>query len=123
VMKTRLVALALIVIMLSSPSISLADRNTIPFEINEVNAVENYKAILSKQYRIDLLDGVTTRLGNNLNDDSYKPYIIELSDGVSIKFQVENEDVDPILLQKIRSKTFSIQLIDGVSTISNNFDN
>ena len=89
-MKARILALALIVIMLSSPSISLADRNTIPYEINEVNAVEDYKAILSKQYDIDLFDGVTTRLGNNLNDDFYKPYRIELSDGVSIIFQDEN---------------------------------
>ena len=50
VMKARILALALIVIMLSSPSISLADRNTIPYEINEVNAVEDYKTILSKHF-------------------------------------------------------------------------
>ncbi len=122
-MKTRFVALALIVIMLSSPSISLADRNTIPFEINKVNAVEDYKAILSKQYDIDLFDGVTTRLGNNLYHDSDKPYQIELYDGVSIRFLDENEDVDPILLQQIRSKTYSAQISDGVATKSNNFDN
>ncbi len=39
VMKARILALALIVMMLSSPSISLADTNTIPININEMIAI------------------------------------------------------------------------------------
>jgi len=64
-MKTRILALALIGIMLSSTSFPVTNAATIAFEISEVNATAEYRIIQPNQYKINLVDGVKARLDNN----------------------------------------------------------
>ena len=49
-MKTRILALALIGIMLSSTSFPVTNAATIAFEISEVNATAEYRIILPNQF-------------------------------------------------------------------------
>jgi len=56
VLKSRIIALALIGIMLSSPSVSLVDAYTIWTDVNEINGVPIMLATNSQYYKIKLFD-------------------------------------------------------------------
>src|SRR3972149_217508 len=80
VLKSRIVALALISIMLSSSSFSVADGYTIWFEVKEINA-ETTPNSNEQFYKINLLDGVSSRITSDVYDNG-KPYQINLIDGI-----------------------------------------
>jgi len=84
-MKTRILALALIGIMLSSTSLPVIDASTVAFEINVVNATTEYRIIQPNQYKINVFDGVKTRLDNDFNDYNDQQYKIKLFDCCVIK--------------------------------------
>ena len=57
-MKTRIVAIALICIMLSSSSLSVANGFTISLAVTEVNGKIIYNNLQKTHFKIDLLDGI-----------------------------------------------------------------
>ena len=110
-MKTRILALALIGIMLSSTSFPVTGAANIAFEINEANGTAEYKIIQPKEYKINLFDGVETHLDNNFNDYKDKKYKIKLYDGVAIKFFDPNNELDQSYPQEMfNSRKISVQL-------------
>ncbi len=122
-MRTRILALALIGIMLSSTSFPVTDAATIAFEVNEVNATAEYRIIQPNQYKINLFDGVNARLANNFNDYNDQQYKIKLFDGVAIKFfDVNNEAEQSYRQEMSNSRIISVQLYDDVGTTSVNSD-
>ncbi len=123
-MKTRILALALIGVMLSSTSFPVTNAATIAFEINEVNAIAEYRIIQPNEYKINLFDGVNARLDNNYNDYNDQQYKIKLFDGVAIKFFNANDELDQSYPQEmVNSRIISVQLNDGVGATSVNSDN
>jgi len=118
-MRTRILALALIGIMLSSTSIPVIDASTIAFEISNVNAIAEYRIIQPNEYKINLFDGVKARLDNNFNDYNDQQYKIKLFDGVAIKFFDANNGIDQSYPQEmVNSRIISVQLNDGVGATS-----
>src|SRR3990172_9612735 len=116
VLKSRIVAIALIGIILSS-SVSVADGYTITLNVKEIN--EKFPVINSHQYKIILFDAVVAKLvdSNYFNTNSYK---INLLDGIGIRISDENYPVDRGIYKQIN--TISVELIDGINTISDKYD-
>ena len=116
-LKSRIVAIALIGIILSS-SVTVADGYTITINVKEIN--EKFSIIDSHQYKIMLFDAVVAKLvdSNYFNTDSYK---INLLDGIGIRFSDEKYPVDRGIYKQIN--TISVELRDGVNTLSDKYYN
>ena len=114
--KSRIVAIALIGIILSS-SISVVDGYTVTINVKEIN--EKFPIIDSHQYNIMLYDAVVVKLvdSNYFNTNSYK---INLLDGIGIKFSDDGYPVDPGIYAP--SNTISVEIIDGLDTKSEHHD-
>ena len=122
-MKSRIVALALISIMLTSTSISAADAYTISFTVSDVNAVSYNQILLPKLVQIDLLDGVTSThnsgLGNNEEKQSQKLFLFDGIGTLSLNnFDGSNQNTHE--LSKLNRITVHLQ--DGVGTDTNDYE-
>ena len=82
-LKPRIVALALISIVLSSSSFSVADGYTIMVEVKDIKSAKHDFKNESNYYKINLIDNVKSSLINNafLNPLAYK---IKLFDSASV---------------------------------------
>src|SRR3972149_2827038 len=143
VLKPRIVALALISIMLSSSSFSVADGYTIWFEVKEINAVttpnsnEQFYKInlkdntladtndkfprLSIPYRINLVDGISSRITSDVYDKG-KPYQINLIDGISAIISNDKNYQKQQLTTENNQKPISVNLADGIGTNTTDYD-
>ncbi|MFB5631677.1 MAG: hypothetical protein ACE5RN_08845, partial [Nitrosopumilaceae archaeon] len=112
--KSRILALALIGIMLSSSSVSVADGYTIWLDTNKINSI-NFQKNEQRFYNINLIDGVA--VNNNQKKFSEEPneYKIKLYDSTSVKINKEIDD------NKFPLKTFYINLGDGIKGNSSDF--
>ncbi|MGI0076893.1 MAG: LamG-like jellyroll fold domain-containing protein, partial [Nitrosopumilaceae archaeon] len=115
-----IVALALISIILSSSSFSVADGYTIWVEVNDIKSAKQDFKNESKFYNINLVDNVRASLTNNKILD-HSSYEIKLFDAVSILLH-DNDQVDQIK-ENSESKNISIDLSDGIQTDTTNFNN
>ena len=121
-MKSRIVALALIVIVLSSSSFSAVDGYSVSFTIKDVK--EFTHKLNGNNYQITLLDAVAATIVNqNYFDTNF--FKIDLQDGVGVRLTNDNYPVDPGRQNQINSQTFSVQLEDsaGVKTNYSSNDN
>jgi len=119
VLKSRIVALALISIILSSPSFSVADGNTVWFEISDIKAAQQDFRNESTFYKINLIDDVAASLTNN-NNFQPSPYKIKLFDDASILLNDPNNRVDQTN-EKFSSEKITVRLSDGIKTNTTDF--
>src|SRR3989304_467485 len=120
VLKPRIVALALISIMLSSSSFSVADGYTIWFEVKEINAVTTPNSN-EQFYKINLKDAISARLSQHYFDYP-QPYKIKLFDSASVFINDKNKRVDQTIEEQILSKIISVNLADGIGTNTTDYD-
>src|SRR3972149_1643672 len=143
VLKSRIVALALISSMLSSSSFSVADGYTIWFEVKEINAVTTHNsneqfykinlkdqtlantndkfAGLSIPYRINLADGVSSRITEDLFEKG-KPYHINLIDTISAIINNDDAQLKHQLTKENDQRSISVNLADGVGTNTTDYN-
>src|SRR3990172_9605986 len=143
VLKSRIVALSLISIMLSSSSFSVADGYTIWFEVKEINAVTTHNsneqfykinlkdqtlantndkfAGLSIPYRINLADGVSSRITEDLFEKG-KPYHINLIDTISAIINSDNAQRKHQLTKENDQRDISVNIADGVGTNTTDYN-
>src|SRR3970282_1940707 len=123
VLKSRIIALALISIMLSSSSFSVADGYTIWFEVKEINAVTTHNSN-EQFYKINLNDAISARLSQHYFDYP-QPYKIKLFDSASVFINDKNKRVDQTIGEQISSKIISVNIADcvGTNTTDYNKDN
>jgi len=114
----RIVALALIGIMLSSSSVSVADGYTIWLDIREINPVNDQKTE-QEFYNINLNDGVSVKISEKKINGGSHPYKIKLFDSSSVFINQagKTDEIHP------QSKIISINLSDGIKTKSTKSDN
>ncbi len=110
--KSRIVALALIGIILSSSSLSVADAYTLSLNINTTPLVASQAQI----YKINLIDDVSASLKDNQKDFP-TPYKIKLLDGVLaiLNKPPDHEQNDNDI------KLISVQVADGVGINSTKY--
>src|SRR3989304_6057 len=120
VLKSRIVALALISIMLSSSSFSVADGYTIWFEVKEINAVTTPNSN-EQFYRVNLVDGVSSRITSDVYDKG-KPYQINLIDGISALISNDKNYQKQQLTTENNQKPISVNLSDGIGTNTTDYD-
>src|SRR3989304_6978783 len=120
VLKSRIVALALISIMLSSSSFSVADGYTIWFEVKEINAATTHNSN-EQFYKINLNDAISARLSQHYFDDP-QPYKIKLFDSASVFINDKNKRVDQTIGEQISSKIISVNIADGVGTNTTDYN-
>src|SRR3972149_8736809 len=120
VLKSRIVALALISIMLSSSSFSVADGYTIWFEVMEINAVTTPNSN-EQFYKINLKDVISARLSQHYFDYP-QPYKIKLFDSASVFINDKNKRVDQTITEQIPSKIIFVNLADGIGTNTTDYD-
>ena len=118
--KSRIVALALISILLSSSSISVADGYTVWVEINEIKIAKEDFRNESKLYKINLIDDARASLTNNmfLNPLIYK---IKLIDSASILLGNPNMQVDQSK-EEFLSEKITVRLLDTIEIANTEFD-
>src|SRR3972149_4032724 len=125
VLKSRIVAIALIGIILSS-SVSVADGYTITLNVKEINEKiqKNEKTVL-QLVKVNIFDGVDTSLFNFYDNVIPQiPYKINLLDGLRTKnLAYDNNGIlKNNANDRLQSKTLSINLVDGVGAITNDYD-
>ncbi len=114
-LKSRIIALALIGIILSSSSLSVADAYTISFSVKNVNTAPLVVAS-PKNYKIDLVDDVSTLLTKY---DGY-PYKIKMYDGIYAKLNNNYDQVDDKIPNQ---KLISVNISDVVGINSTDYKN
>src|SRR3972149_9806058 len=119
VLKSRIVAIALISIILSSSSFSVVDGNTVWLKNNDIKAAQQDFRNESAFYKINLIDDVAASLTNNNNFKS-SPYIIKLFDDASILLNDPNNRVDQTD-EKFSSEKITVRLSDGIKTNTTDF--
>jgi len=121
VQTSRIVALALIGIMLSSSSLSVANGYTIKLDISKINIIndQNYD---QQFYKINLNDGVSASYNQKKFSGQPQPYKIKLFDGASI-INEYGKQVDHSYKKQSASKTISINISDGVGTDTTDYNN
>jgi len=114
----RIVALALIGIMLSSSSVSVADGYTVWLDINEINTMndQNYD---QQFYNINLKDTVAASLSNKKISGPAQTLKIKLVDSVSAFINVLDQPSE----ERFPSKIISIKLSDGVNANITDYNN
>ncbi|MFB5631678.1 MAG: hypothetical protein ACE5RN_08850, partial [Nitrosopumilaceae archaeon] len=139
--KSRIIALALIGIMLSSSSVSVADGYTIWLDTNENNLSPSFADIETHQiYKIKLVDATSLSFSKKTNPDEFyninlkdgvtgsydkriydkgRPYTINLNDGVGSTLKDPSEN----FLNNKKQKIISITIFDGISSGSIDEDN
>src|SRR3990172_4787367 len=125
VLKSRIVAIALIGIILSS-SVSVADGYTITLNVKEINEKiqKNEKTVL-QLVKVNIFDGVDTSLFNFYDNVIPQiPYKINLLDGLITKnLAYDNNGIlKNNANDRLESKTLSINLVDGVGALTNDYD-
>jgi len=137
VIKSRIIALALIGIILSSSSLSVADAYTItlnihttPFAIShpqiyKINLFDHTAANYEKKFagspalnQINLVDGISADLSESNNAMS-TPYQINLVDGI---LSIFNNFENPELEKFVNTKFISISLDDGIGSKSTKYN-
>ena len=108
--KSKIVALALIGIMLSSSSVSVADGYTIWIDTREVNLSQSLLVAAKPQnYKINLFDAVDS---SNIKKiaDTPESYVINLNDGVTGSF-----------VRRVYDKgiPITVNLLDGITSAIN----
>ena len=81
-MKSRIVALALISILIFSPSLSAVNGYTISFNVSDVNAVTYNQIVTPKLIQINLIDGVSSSFDVGSKNNKEKQLKINLFDGI-----------------------------------------
>jgi len=114
VIKSRILALALIGIILSSSSLSVADAYTISFSVKNINAVPLVIAS-PKNYKINLVDDVATLFTKY---DGH-PYKIKMFDGIYAKLNNNDQVDDKIPYPKL----ISVNISDVVGINSTDYKN
>ena len=118
--KSRIVALALISIILSSSSFSVADGYTVWLEVSDIKAAKQDFSNESNFYKINLIDDVTASLTNNLIQKQ-SPYKIKLFDSASVLIYDSNNKVDQFK-EKFLSEKITVRLTDGIKINNTDFD-
>ena len=108
--NSRIVAIALISIILSSSSFSVADGYTVWVDISDIKSAKQDFKNESKFYNIDLIDGIAASIDENPNKISNR-YEINLIDDVSGISQNNANDNNQI---------FKINIFDGILSALNN---
>jgi len=90
-MKSRIVALALICILISSSFLTTVEGYRLTLKISEVNGVPVSEIIKSQKHTINLSDGVATSL-DNPDIDSINPFAINIFDGIFAQLFNPNDD-------------------------------
>ncbi len=109
-MKSRIVALALIGILLSSSLVSVANAYTITFAISEINGNTVHNFIQPSLYQMDLFDGVDASLDKKTNN----PFRINLFDGILSSLD-KNYNPEQKNEDKPNLRIISVKLKDGVA--------
>jgi len=109
----RIVALALIGILLSSSSVSLASGYTVWLDIGKINSIndQNYD---QQFYNINLKDAVSASLSQKKFSDGSHVYKIKLFDSTSVFLNQPGQTDEEQLVSKI----ISVNLADGMQTKS-----
>ena len=120
-MKSRILALALIGILLSSPAISVADAYVMSFAVTNVNGVPINEISRINFFKISLLDGIVASLDNR-SYESQQPIRINMFDGIlsSINDKKQN-DKQFVQEEKTKQRIISLKLGDGVGTHTKKF--
>ena len=125
-LKSRIVAIALIGIILSSSSISVADAYTISINVKEINEkLTKSENTFPQNFKVKIFDGVAGSLFNN-NDYtiSHKPYKIFLFDGMVANLLYNfNDEPHHNIVDEIMPEPISVYLRDGVGVTINDSGN
>ena len=124
IMKSRIVALALISIILISPSLSAVNGYTISFNVSNVNAVTYNQIVTPKLIQINLIDGVSSSFDVGSKNNKEKQLKINLFDGIYTlqddNFKDKSNQFTP---ESYKSNVIPIKIKDGIGTDTNDYDN
>src|SRR3990172_6995119 len=120
VLKSRIVALPLISIILSSSSFSVADGYTVWLEVSDIKAAKQDFRNESNFYKINLIDDVSASLINKMIQKP-SPYKIKLFDSASVIIYDSNYKVDQSK-EKFPLEKITVRLTDVIEINNTDFD-
>jgi len=120
IMKTRIVAIALICIMLSSSSLSVANGFTISLAVTEVNGKIIHNNLQKTHFKIDLLDGVAASIDRQNKEQT--PFRFNLFDGIQSSLDNKQND-EQQEYETTNPRKFSVGLLDGVGATAVKYKN
>ena len=137
--KSRIVAIALISIILSSSSFSVVDGNTVWLQKTSKdlkNESKSYKIILvdnaaasidkksieiPQPYQINLIDAVSASISDNIYDKD-PIYQINIFDGILSALNNDNKNIYQKQKISLHQEKININLSDGISSDTTDFD-